>query len=109
MVSVRGVAGAAMVAAVVLLGLSGSVALAEVRYTVTGLGTLGGSFSGAAGINDAGQVVGWADTASGEERAFLYTLGSGMTDLGTLGAGKRGQWYQQRRAGCRDQLHAKRL
>ena len=77
----------AVLAAVVVLGLTSSAALAEVRYTVTGLGTLGGSFSGAFGINDAGQVVGWADTASGAEHAFIYTPGSGITDLGNLGGG----------------------
>ena len=77
----------AVLAAVVVLGLTSSAALAEVRYTVTGLGTLGGSFSGAFGINDAGQVVGRSYTPGGYEHAFLFTPGSGMTDLGTFGGG----------------------
>ena len=78
MVSVRCVARAAVVAAVVVLGLHGRAALAEVQYTLMGLGR-GGSSSEASGINNHGQVVGVAGYA------FLYTPGSGMADLGTLG------------------------
>jgi probable HAF family extracellular repeat protein len=48
------------------------------------LGTLGGSSSDAAAINDSGQVVGWADTSAGSSHAFLYSAGT-MQDLGTLG------------------------
>jgi probable HAF family extracellular repeat protein len=40
------------------------------------LGTLGGNFSIAFGINDLGQVVGYSSTASGETRAFLWTAAS---------------------------------
>lgn len=56
---------------------------AAVQYT--DLGTLGGHISWAAGINNAGQVVGYA-TTSGDatNHAFLYGNG-GMSDLGTLG------------------------
>jgi probable HAF family extracellular repeat protein len=60
------------------------VSQAEVRYAVTDLGTLGGSTSFAYEINNSGQVVGSADTASGYTHAFLYGNGQ-MTDLGTLG------------------------
>ena len=50
------------------------------------LGTLGGSYSVAHGINNAGQVVGWSylHGTSLPTHAFLYS-GGGMTDLGTLG------------------------
>ena len=37
------------------------------------LGTLGGSGSGASGINERGQVVGGGETTSGEYHAFLLT------------------------------------
>ena len=51
--------------------------------TVQDIGTLGGLESYAAGINNNRQVVGWANTQSGNQHAFLYT-NSGMSDLGTL-------------------------
>jgi probable HAF family extracellular repeat protein len=47
------------------------------------LGTLtGGSYSGAAGINDAGQVAGVADDANGVGHVFLWSQATGMVDLG---------------------------
>jgi len=53
---------------------------------VTDLGTLGGFGSYASGINDAGQVVGFAGTSIGRDHAFITgPNGVGMTDLGTLG------------------------
>jgi probable HAF family extracellular repeat protein len=53
---------------------------------MTDLGTLGGGFSSALGINSAGRVVGFSDTADGERHAFITgPEGVGMTDLGTLG------------------------
>ena len=42
--------------------------------------------SEASGINDAGQVVGWSDTAGGDQHAFITgSNGMGMRDLGDLG------------------------
>ena len=53
--------------------------------TMRNLGTLpGGSTSGAAGINNFGQVAGAADTGTGEWHAVLADS-RGMRDLGTLG------------------------
>jgi len=60
------------------------------KYTVTDLGTLGGSFAFAIGINDSGEVVGYSAFANPppgygySSHAFLYSNGT-MTDLGTLG------------------------
>jgi probable HAF family extracellular repeat protein len=57
----------------------------HVRYTVKDLGTLGGTFSNAFGINNKGDVVGHA-TLKGDTalHAFLWRK-EVMTDLGTLG------------------------
>src|SRR5262249_34523439 len=55
-------------------------------YAVTDLGTLGGRSVYAADLNQAGQVVGNADTAGGVSHAFLWDNGT-MIDLGTLGGG----------------------
>jgi probable HAF family extracellular repeat protein len=60
---------------------------------LTALGTLGGEASEAVAINDAGQVVGWAETADTPadpdarepvKHAFLWEA-SAVIDLGTLG------------------------
>jgi chitinase len=52
--------------------------------SMSDLGTLGGARSGADGINNSGQVTGFADLSNGTTHAFLYSGGS-MSDLGTLG------------------------
>ena len=66
-----------------LLVVSGSAVTSGPLYTITDLGTLGGSTSVALGINSLGQVVGGADLATGFRHAFLWQNGT-MTDLGTL-------------------------
>jgi probable HAF family extracellular repeat protein len=55
-------------------------------YTLTDLGTLstlGGTYSVGYAVNDSGQVVGEAATASGSFHAFLYS-GGRMLDLNSL-------------------------
>lgn len=51
--------------------------------TMTNLGTFGGDYSYARGINDNGQVVGQAKNGTGYYRAFLYENGT-MIDIGAL-------------------------
>jgi len=53
-------------------------------FSVTNLGTLGGTESEARAVNNNGQIVGYSFNASQKRRAFLYSNGQ-MTDLGTLG------------------------
>jgi probable HAF family extracellular repeat protein len=58
---------------------------------MTDLGTMGGDFSSASGINNAGQVAGSSLTPEGSYRAFITgSNGMGMTHLGTLGGASRG-------------------
>ncbi len=55
------------------------------HYVVTDLGTLGGTFSIAFGINDKGQIDGLS-TTPGDEVTHGFFLENGvMTDMGTLG------------------------
>jgi probable HAF family extracellular repeat protein len=57
----------------------------QIHYTVTDLGTLGGTFSLAGGINNSGDIEGFS-TLPGDTvvRAFRWRSGV-MTDLGTFG------------------------
>jgi probable HAF family extracellular repeat protein len=73
-----------VVAAALAVILIGNTCLAAVQYTITEIGTLGGTISSARGINAAGQVAGTARVSAGHRHAFRYS-GGVMTDLGTLG------------------------
>jgi probable HAF family extracellular repeat protein len=73
-------------AAVLALGLFRPALAEHIRhYTVTDLGTLGGTLSSTGGMNNKGEVEGFS-TLPGDQiqRAFLWRDGL-MTDLGTLG------------------------
>lgn len=60
------------------------LAVADIAYTITDLGTLGGTQSVAAAINDLGQIVGNSYTAGDAAyRMFLYD--GTMHDLGIVG------------------------
>jgi probable HAF family extracellular repeat protein len=73
----------AMVVAGTLLSVVPALAQNE-SYTVTDLGTLGGSRSSAYGINASGQIVGISTTADGSTRGFIYDNGS-LVEVGTFG------------------------
>lgn len=69
---------------IVLLAFS-AWAVAQHRYEVTQLGTLGGSYTFGRAINASGQLTGGsAGPGDAWEHAFLYAAGK-MTDLGSLG------------------------
>jgi probable HAF family extracellular repeat protein len=55
------------------------------HYRVKDLGTLGGTFSQALGINNRGHVTGGSTVSNGNLHAFRWTKHTGMQDLGTLG------------------------
>ncbi len=70
-----------------VLGLAMSKPVdAAVMYSVTDLGTLGGNSSSADDINDNGQVVGSAITASGGNRTFVWDSTNGIRNLDPLGS-----------------------
>ena len=56
----------------------------QIHYSVIDLGTLGGGFSSAGGINNRGDVEGFSTLHNGAIHAFLWRKGH-MINLGTLG------------------------
>jgi len=76
-----------LITIVFLIGLTVPLesAAQQPRYTVFDLGTLGGSFSIAFGVNNRGAVSGFSDVPGDvAQHAFIWRRGK-MTDLGTFG------------------------
>src|SRR5436309_281657 len=67
-----------------LAGGGGVQASSPLVYTITDLGTLGGTDSYVNGMNNRGEVVGISRTPADVQHAFLFDA-AGMHDLGTLG------------------------
>ena len=67
-------------------------------YIVTELGTLGGTYSGAHGINDDGQVVGMAHNSGGDDRPALWE-NSLVFDVGVLSGDDEGKAFAINNAG----------
>ena len=66
----------------ILIGLAPEVAHGAALYSVTDLGTLGGDFTAAYGVNDNGQVIGLSTVPGGQSHAFITgPNGIGMIDL----------------------------
>jgi probable HAF family extracellular repeat protein len=68
-------------------GSTGSQAFLYSGGVITVLGDFGGGLSSGAGINNNGQVTGFATNSDGVAKAFIYSAGV-MTGLGTLGTGQ---------------------
>ena len=68
-----------------MIAFAPGTALAVPAYTITDLGTLGGSYSIGTGINSSGQVTEPVPTVDSLSHAFLWNPTTGMKDLGTLG------------------------
>ncbi len=69
--------------AIILLATFSSLVSAGTIYSITGLGSLGGSSAVGYKINNSGTVAGWAQTASSDQHAFVAT-GAGVQDLSPL-------------------------
>lgn len=61
--------------------LATPLAVVNGEYVIQDLGTLGGGWSEAYGVNDNGWVVGVSQTESGAQHAFVWTETGGMQDI----------------------------
>ena len=73
-----------IIALFVLSALGVPVYAGNIQYTATDLG-VSGPDSYAMGVNDLGQVCGYADTYTNYSHAFLYTGTGPLVNLGSFG------------------------
>jgi probable HAF family extracellular repeat protein len=64
-----------------------SVAVLWTNGVPVDLGTLGGTYSVATGINASGEVAGYSDISSGSTEAFVWSKATGMQGLGLFTGG----------------------
>ncbi len=62
-------------------------AIAATTYTVTDLGTLGGTSSYGTAISESGKATGASLLSGGQTHAFIWDAVNGMQDLGAIGGG----------------------
>ena len=75
-----------LIAAPFALGVPVGALHAAPQYFIKDLGTLGGAYSSGAGLNEAGQVVGYSHLpANAALHPILWQEGPGLQDLKTLG------------------------
>src|SRR5688500_1819211 len=75
------------VLATAFCGVTAPLAGAVSRYTVTDLGALGGTFSGASSINNFGQILGTAHVVGTPDRRLFIWQNGVITDIGSPGDG----------------------
>ncbi len=68
---------------IILLAAFSSIVSAGTIYSITGLGSLGGSSAVGYKIDNSGTVIGWAQTGSNDQHAFV-NKGAGLQDLSPL-------------------------
>ena len=64
-----------------------SASWAATAYTVTDLGTLGGTSSYGTAISESGNATGSSLLSGGQTHAFIWDAVNGMQDLGAIGGG----------------------
>jgi len=75
-----------------------------VLYSVTMIdNTFGGTFVTVSDMNSDEVIVGYADDASGDHHAIIYTIGTGMVDLNSLLSDEeRAGWFAKRAYGINE-------
>src|SRR5271157_4597845 len=74
------------IAVFLLCGLAGQARGNDIAYSITDLGVIGsGPDSFPVGMNNLGEVVGYADTYTHYSHAFLYAGSGPLVNLGSFG------------------------